>query len=474
MEPRSLKYIVDATNGELLHGAPQKMAGRVCTDSRQVERGDLFIALAGERFDAHAFLPEIAQRGAGAVVAERSKLPAGFSACPVIAVNNTRAALGLLASRYRRDFDLPVVAVAGSNGKTSTKEMIASVLRQGKATLWSEASFNNDVGVPLTLLRLEKTHQAAVLEAGTNHPGELAPLITMIQPRMGVLTNIGREHLEFFGDLDGVAREEGTIAELLPASGSLFVNGDDEWSRPVLRRTRARPVKAGLREGNDFIATRIQSDATGSSFTVKSPEGRWDGQYRINLLGRHQVVNALFALAVGAQLQLTVSEIQKGLASCSPAKMRLQLWCGGGVQVLDDAYNANADSMIAALLTLRELPCQGRRVAVLGDMAELGESSGASHAEVGRRAAELGIDYLFAVGARASQIAASAREGGLKNVSEIPEVEAASEAVRKFARPGDAILVKASRSMRFERISQELREAIEPPRESKARQNGRH
>jgi UDP-N-acetylmuramoyl-tripeptide--D-alanyl-D-alanine ligase len=462
MEPRSLQYIVDATGGELLHGSSEKIVARISTDSRQVQPGDLFVALAGERFDAHAFLPEIARRGAGAVVAEKKKLPAGFSACPVVAVERTRVALGRLAACYRRDFDLPVLAVCGSNGKTTTKEMIASVLRQAKATLWSEASFNNDVGVPLTLLRLEKSHQAAVLEAGTNHPGELAPLITMMQPRLGVLTNIGREHLEFFGTLDGVAREEGAVAELLPGSGTLFVNGDDEWTRPVLRRARARVVRVGLAEGNDFIANAIQCDATGATFRVVSPGGRLDGQYRINLLGRHQVVNALLALAVGAQFQLTLQDIQRGLAACSPAKMRLQLWSGGGVQVLDDAYNANADSMLAALLTLRELPCAGRRVAVLGDMAELGDGSAAAHAEVGRRAAELGIDHLFAVGRNARDIAASARQGGLRNVIEISEVEAATQAVKDFARPGDAILIKASRAMRLERISEQLRKAIEP------------
>ena len=474
MDPRPLKYIADATSGELLNGSPETLLARVCTDSRQAQPGDLFIALAGERFDAHNFLFDIAKGGVGAVVAERTKLPAGFTGCPVIAVDQTRAALGRLGAAYRRDFDLPVIAVCGSNGKTTTKELIASVLRQKSPALWSESSFNNDVGVPLTLLRLEKSHRAAVLEAGTNHPGELAPLITMIQPRLGVLTNIGREHLEFFGTLDGVAREEGAIAELLPAGGTLFVNGDDEWSKPVIRRSRARVIRVGLRDGNDFVANKIHCDATGSTFSVDSPGGRFDGQYRINLLGRHQIVNALFAIAAGARLELTPRQIEHGLAACAPAKMRLQLWTAGGVQVLDDAYNANADSMIAALLTLRELPCAGRRVAVLGDMAELGDGSSAAHAEVGRRAAEIGIDQLFAVGQRARDIAASARQGGLSNVVEIPEVETASQAVRNFARPGDAILIKASRAMRIERVGEELRKAIESQKPGDSPGNGRN
>ncbi len=172
----------------------------------------------------------------------------------MLVVDDTRAALGKFAAAYRREFDLPVIAVGGSNGKTTTKELIASALRPSLATLWSEASFNNDIGVPLTLLRLEKSHRAAVLEAGTNHPGELAPLVKMIQPKYGVLTNIGREHLEFFGDVAGVVQEEGWLAELLPADGKLFVNGDNEWTDQIVRRTRAAVVRVGLGEKNDWRA----------------------------------------------------------------------------------------------------------------------------------------------------------------------------------------------------------------------------
>jgi UDP-N-acetylmuramoyl-tripeptide--D-alanyl-D-alanine ligase len=456
MEPRPLHYIAQAVSGELRHGSPGKMVGRLCTDSRLVEPNDLFFALAGERHDAHRFLPEVARRGAGAIVAERDKLPADFRQCAVIAVSNTRRALGQLGARYRRDFDLPVIAVGGSNGKTTAKELIASVLRQQKTTLWSEASFNNAIGVPLTLLRLERSHQAAVLEAGSNHPGELAPLLQMIAPSHGVVTNIGREHLEFFGDLAGVALEEGTMAEGLPASGTLFINGDDSWSESIARRSSARVVRAGWNEGNDYRAVDIRGGETGSVFWIRCPQARLEGEYRIGLLGRHQVANALFALAVGAELDLDRAQIQRGLAACAPPKMRLQLFHAGGVRVLDDTYNANADSMLAALETLRALPCPGRRVAVLGDMAELGQSSGPAHAEVGRRAAELGLDQLFAIGTRAAELAAAARAGGLRNVVEFPEADGAAQAVNDLARPGDVVLVKASRAMRLERITETL------------------
>jgi len=456
MEPRPLHFIAQAVSGELRHGSPGQMSGRLCTDSRQTEPGDLFFALAGERHDAHRFLSEVARRGAGAIVAERDKLSADFRQCAVIAVSDTRRALGQLGARYRRDFDLPVVAVGGSNGKTTAKELIAAVLRQQKTTLWSEASFNNSIGVPLTLLRLERSHQAAVLEAGSNHPGELAPLLQMIAPSHGVLTNIGREHLEFFGDLAGVAREEGTMAEALPPSGTLLINGDDAWSASIARRCSARVVRVGLNEGNEYQALDIQSGETGSVFSVHCRQARLEGEYRIRLLGRHQVANALLALAAGAELGLERAQIQRGLAACAPSKMRLQLLRAGGVRVLDDTYNANADSMLAALETLRALPCPGRRVAVLGEMAELGPSSGPAHAEVGRRAAELGLDQLFAIGTRAAEMAAAARGGGLRNVVEFAEADGAAQAVNDFARPGDVVLVKASRAARLERVTETL------------------
>jgi UDP-N-acetylmuramoyl-tripeptide--D-alanyl-D-alanine ligase len=456
MEPRTLKYIAEATAGELRNGSPETRVSRICIDSRQAEAGDLFFALAGERFDAHNFLQEVAARGVAAVVAECPKLPPTFKGGPVIAVDKTRAALGRLGARYRRDFKLPVIAVGGSNGKTTTKELIASVLRQKLAIVWSEGSFNNEIGVPLTLLKLEHSHQAAVLEAGTNHPGELAPLLRMMAPQFGVITNIGREHLEFFGDLPGVAEEEGAMAEALPKEGALFVNGDNAWTETIVKRCRARVVRVGFGEKNDWVARDIRLNDNGVTFAVQSRHDHLNGDYHIKLLGRHQVANALFALAIGAELGLDRAAIQHGLAVCAPAKMRLQLFNPGGIRILNDAYNANADSMVAALQTLCDLPCAGRRVAVLGDMAELGESSREAHAEVGQRVAEFHLDQLFTVGREAGEIAVAARRGGLKTVVEISEVETAIHTLREFARPGDVVLVKASRSMRLERITEAL------------------
>ncbi|MDB6064341.1 MAG: UDP-N-acetylmuramoyl-tripeptide--D-alanyl-D-alanine ligase [Pedosphaera sp.] len=458
MDSRSLKFVASACAGEQLIGSLETVVKQVCTDSRLVQAGDLFFALAGERFDGHEFLAQVAEKGVAAVVVDRTRAPATLP-CAVIGVDNPRQALGRLAARYRAEFSLPVIAVAGSNGKTTTKELLAAVLRQKFETLWSEASFNNDIGVPLTLLKLQKSHRVAVLEVGTNHPGELAPLVRMVRPGLGVITSIGREHLEFFGDIAGVAEEEGWLAELMPVGGKLFGNGDDEWTRRVSKRSRATVVAVGFREENDWRVGPVALDEQGATFQVNAPTARFSGEYRINLVGRHQIVNAMFAVAIGAELGLSKSEIQKGLAECKPAKMRLESWNWNGVCVLNDAYNANADSVLAALQTLSEMPCGGRRVAVLGDMAELGAHTPAAHEEVGRKAAELGLDQLFAVGKMAGVTAEAARSAGMKAVVEFADMTATTEEVKRFLKTGDVILLKASRASRLERLA----EALKPP-----------
>jgi UDP-N-acetylmuramoyl-tripeptide--D-alanyl-D-alanine ligase len=279
----------------------------------------------------------------------------------------------------------------------------------------------------------------------------------MIRPKFGVLTNIGREHLEFFGDVAGVAREEGSLAELLPADGKLFLNGDNEWTGKISARTKAKAVRVGFGKENDWRAEKIRLDKNGVTFRVIVPKEEFCGEYRINLLGRHQVVNALFAVAVGCELQLSRDEIRDGLIACPPPKMRLQFWEANGVRVLDDSYNANADSTIAALETLCDLPLQGRRVAVLGDMEELGAHSESAHAEIGARAAELKIGQLFAVGKMASVVAKAARDGGLTRVIEFENVEAAMNAIKNFLKTGDVVLLKASRASRLERIAEILK-----------------
>lgn len=456
MEPRPLQFIADACAGEILRGVPDVSVAGISTDSRTVENGEMFVALVGDRFDGHNFLPPVVRKGAAVVLVNRGTATGGLD-CAVVAVENTRTALGRIAAAYRGGFTMPAVAIGGSNGKTTTKELVAAVLRQKLRTLWSEASFNNDIGVPLTLLRLESAHQVAVLEVGTNHPGELAPLVRMIQPRHGIITCIGREHLEFFGDLTGVVEEEGTLAQLLPAAGKLFVNGDEDLTLALAARTSAQVVRVGFSEVCAWRASAMNLSKEGTTFKVTGPQSSFDGEYRINLLGRHQVVNALFAIALGAEMGLSRTEIQQGLAECQPARMRLQLQELNGVWVLDDTYNANADSVIAALQTLMALPCKGRTVAVLGDMAELGAHTESAHREIGRVVAELGVGQLFTVGQAASIITQAAKEAGLNRVLEFADVGAAAGALKNILKPGDLVLLKASRSSRLERIVEQLR-----------------
>lgn len=463
MEPRPLQFFASACGGTLLSGAPTTPVLRVNTDSRTILPGDLFVALAGEKFDGHEYVKHVAEKGAVAAVISGHRAPGVLAQLAprvplgLVTVTETRAALGRMAGSYRADFALPIVAVAGSNGKTTTKELLASILRQDGPTLWSEASFNNDIGVPLTLLRLESAHRAAVLEVGTNHPGELAPLVGLVQPRFGIITSIGREHLEYFRDLAGVAQEEGWLAELLPADGALFINGDSPMNEIIVQRTRCRVVLVGTGPNNSWRAVDLRPDERGVAFRVVTPRPDFAGEFRVNLLGRHQVTNALLALATAAELGVSPDAARRGLEACAPAKMRLQVWRAGGITVLDDAYNANADSMLAALQTLRDFPCTGRRVAVLGDMAELGEFTPQAHVEIGAQAAKLGVDLLVCVGRWASVTAESARATGLQTVSEFALADDAASALPQTLRSGDVVLLKASRSAALERVGESLR-----------------
>ncbi len=322
MEPRPLSFFAQACRGELRGSFPEQPVLRVCSDSRDTRPGDLFIAIPGEHFDGHDYVPRALERGAVACVVSRAQA-ARFPDAPLLLVEDPRLAFGRMAAHYRAEFRVPVVAVAGSNGKTTTKDLIASILDGCFETLRSPESFNNDIGVPATLFGLETRHLAAVVELGTNHPGELAPLVRITQPRIGVLTHIGEEHLEFFGSLAGVIEEEAWIADLLPPNGLLAIPGDAPWSDTVVKRTRARVLRTGRSATCDWRLLESVPDASGTTFTVSAPDPAWSGEYRVNLLGAHQVSNALLAIATTAQFGLGRREIQRGLAQCQPAKWRI-------------------------------------------------------------------------------------------------------------------------------------------------------
>lgn len=453
-----LKYFAQAATGEWSGDSADVTVRRVCTDSRRAQPGDLYVAIKGEQFDGHDFVGAAAGAGAVAAVVDRDFQPAGQGPrIELIRVTDTRSALGKMAARYRQDFDLPIIAVAGSNGKTSTKDILASVLGQAFSVLASEASFNNDIGVPLTLLRLEAGHRVAIVEIGTNHPGELAPLIRQINPRFGVLTSIGREHLEFFGDLNGVIAEEGVLAEMLPASGTLFLNGDSPGVDEITRRTRADVVTAGQSVTNHWRYHDVRCVERGYRFYVAGPREEVQGEYQLNLLGRPQISNALLAVAVGASLGMRREQIAAGLLACRAPRMRLELSRLGGVQLLNDAYNANAESTRAAFETLAELPVSGRRFAVLGDMAELGTHARGGHEEMGRLAAQLKFESLFAIGRQAAVTVEAARSAGLKKTEAVATLDELAGRLNGELRNGDALLLKASREARLERLVDLLR-----------------
>ena len=450
MSPTPLELLAGDCRGELRGDARGVLVRRVCTDSRAVRPGDLFVCLRGPNFDGHQFAADAVRRGAVAVVADEELWGVGDGQRAVLRVGEAREALGRLAWAHRRRHSIPVVAVAGSNGKTTTKELAAAVLRRRFHTVASAASFNNDVGLPLTLLELDATHEAAVVEVGTNHPGELAALLRMAGPTHGVLTRLGREHLEFFGSFDGVVEEEGALAEHLPADGTLFLVGDSAGAERVRQRARSRVVRVGWSPENDWVCLAASVSDEGTGFEVRAPVPGRSGEYALRLLGRHQVENAMLVLALGSELGLPRDELAAGLCACLPAAHRLQLATAGTVRILDDSYNANADSMRAALVTLRDLDCVGRRIAVLGDMGELGEHTASAHEETGRHAAAAGVDCLYAVGQWAPVLAAGARGAGLGTVRECADAAEAGEALLDELQPGDLVLVKASRRMRLD------------------------
>lgn len=457
MEPRDMKWAAAATGGQLLTESQEVCFQRISTDSRTAGPGDLFVALQGERHDGHDFLAEVVGRRVAGVMVRRDRAGAAFGigAAAVLAVDDPRESLGRMARVFRGEFDLPVVGVVGSNGKTTTKDLLAAVLASLGPILRSEASFNNDIGVPMTLLGLDREHRVAVVEAGTNHPGELAPLLDLIRPGLGLLTGIGREHLEHFVDLEGVAREEGVIADKLPAEGLLVMNGDTPYSGGIASRSRAAVVRFGLAAGNEWQVTFRQSDWSGEEFDLACPHPSWTGRWRVGVPGRHMAVNAAGALAVACRLGVDPGAARVALAAFRASRQRLETIEVGGIRILNDCYNANADSMLAALQTIHDLPCAGRRVAVLGDMAELGPASEPAHGEVGRFAAAT-VDRLYAVGHRAGITAGAAAGAGLRQSFRHGSLEGLIPVLTEDLRPEDVVLIKASRSSRLERVTTAL------------------
>lgn len=463
MNPRTVNWFADCIGAFVDATAGSRMVSGLTTDSRKIQAGCGFLSIRGERMDGHDYVEAAFQAGAVMAVVESSRASAfAGKDYTLLATADSRVALGAIGGRYRSEFSPLTIAVAGSNGKTTTKEFLGHVFSQAGPTVRSAASFNNDLGVPLTLLEIDSNTRFLVNEVGTNHPGELGPLLSMVRPSVGVLTSLGREHLEYFGDLDGVAAEEGELAEALPATGLLVVNGDTPLVERVIDRCRARVIRVGFGDRNAVRLADYKMDCSGAAFELVTDSGTQKRAFRIRHWGRHQALNAALAAVTGLESGLTPGQVQAGLLATPMPPMRLEVIEQAGVRLVNDAYNANEDSMKAALQTLEEIPASTRRVAVLGDMAELGEGSEEAHLAVGRAAGGARIDHLFVVGRMASVFAEGARLSGFSCITELPTVADAVQVVPGFIRRGDTVLIKASRSTKLEAVGKAvLEKAVE-------------
>ncbi len=436
----------------------------VSTDSRSVKQGDIFFALRGEKFNGHDFLDNVIQDRATVVCVEKAWFDEKgkrleTSGMPTLVVKDTIRALGELARVYRRKFNIPVLAVGGSNGKTTTKEMISSILRQKYQVLSTEGNLNNHIGVPQTLFRLEKKHKAAVVEIGTNHPGEIAYLCEVLEPTHGLVTNIGHEHLEFFGDLNGVAKAEGELfAWLAKQSGrraAAFVNADDR--RLVKQANRvSKKITYGFRTSGVAVKGTLRGFDNNACAEVEvKPKGGKAFKIQLGVPGEHNAMNALAASAVGLALKVPASKIQKALKSFSAVNKRMQVLQVGGFTVINDTYNANPDSVIAALQTLGSMQTTGKRIAVLGDMFELGGSSEEGHKLVGEAAGKMGVEYLLTHGKNAKLIHDAAVA---KFKAHYDQKNVLAEYLSELLTVGDVVLVKGSRGMKMEDVVTFLQE----------------
>ncbi len=431
--------------GGELHGADVRFSG-VSTDSRSISKGDLFVALRGERFDGHDFLPAITAAGAAAALVERAR--AAPAPLPVAAVADTTAALAALAAHWRRRFSIPLIAVAGSNGKTTVKEMIAACLRAGfgEATvLATRGNLNNHIGLPLTLLALRETHRAAVVEIGMNHPGETAQLAEIAAPTIALINNAQREHQEFMHSVADVAYEHASLIRALPEDGVAVINGDDAHAGTWQKAAASRQVRDFGLGAAACVRAQCRPGPSSSVLEVTTPEAQ--AIFELPLAGEHNARNALGAIAAATAAGVPLAACVDALSRFAAVKGRLQVKAGlRGAILIDDTYNANPDSVRAAIDVLAGMP--GRRLLVLGDMGEVGAQGAAFHEEVGAYARQSGIDALYALG-DLSLASVRAFGGGARHYQCIEDLLAD---VGKDLGPRTALLVKGSRFMQMERV----------------------
>jgi len=446
--------IVEAVGGDLSLGTFDTKIHGISTDTRTLKEGDLFVALKGERFDGHDFLDEAIGKGAAAVMVSDVAV-LGKPAVAAIKVDDTLSALQRFARWHRFSFEIPVIGVTGSCGKTTVKELIAAVLGTMFRVTRNPLSFNNEVGVPLSLLEISAQTEVAVIELGTNAPGEMRALCDIARPNRALLTNVGRAHLEGFGTVEAVAREKGALFEAVGDRGTFYVNVDNPFCVRIAETFAGTCVTYGTSESAAWRATDIESkpDEAKSSFTVEPL-----GPLTVPLLGAHNVMNALAAVAVGADFGLSHDKIQKGLDGAETPPMRMRTVRKGGRVFLNDAYNANPESMRAAIDALVSWEGAGRRIAVLGDMLELGDASASEHEELGKTAARKGVDLVLVLGQFAQNVAEGATDESMNDdaVTVCGDHADAARLLVSLSAPGDVILVKGSRAVAMEKVLDEV------------------
>jgi UDP-N-acetylmuramoyl-tripeptide--D-alanyl-D-alanine ligase len=432
----------------------------ISIDSRSIKEGELFVALRGDRFDGHDFVPDAMKKGAWGALVERTVLENKFSSLGgmknLLPVEDTLYALQQMSHAHRMKFSIPVVGITGSNGKTTTKEMLAGILLQKGPVLKNEGNLNNHIGVPLTLMKLNARHQTAVVEMGMSAPGEIDVLARLVCPTIGVITNIGPAHLEFLGSMEKVAEAKGELLHNLSSHATAVLNADDVYFGLLRSKVSGTAVSFGMKNEADVSALRIRQHAEHTDFTIKACGMTAD--IRLRAAGMHNVSNALAAAAAAIAVGMPLDALKQGLNDFSPVAMRSEVKEVRGRTVLADYYNANPASMDAAIRTLVSLSAGRKTIAVLGDMLELGTASVEAHRQVGRTAAQCGVHVVITIGTLARYIAEGAIEAGVTK-DRVFEAQAHAEAaqqLRDLSRPGDVVLIKGSRGMKMEKILEEF------------------
>ncbi len=446
----TVQEIVKSCGGKLLCGDPQTIIRGGSIDSRRTKEGDLFVPLIGERSNGHEYIKSAFERGASATLTQENDKMDDPDHC-WIAVADTQTALQEIAKAYRMDFQIPVIGVTGSVGKTTTKEMIALVLSAGGNIMKTKGNFNSQIGLPVTLFGIDSSHDAAVVEMGMSYPGEMSRLAEIARPNLAVVTNIGLSHIENLKTQENIRNEKLHICDYFTDSSILFLNGDDPLLAGLIGYLPCKVLVYGTMSNAQYQARNIRTEDKETFFDLRTPTQ--EKQVRLPAIGRHNVLNAMAAAAVADYLGVDLDEIIRKLGEYTPPSMRQEIHEVNGITIIDDTYNASPDSIRSGLDVLRGLECSGRRVAVLADMLELGEHSEAAHEDVGKAAAEAGVDILVTIGRRALGIGKGAKKSNpLILVTSQSDNEAASKYLEQKLRPGDCVIVKGSRSMKTDEI----------------------